>query len=141
MASWGLGWNPRYKSIPIQTLLVEKCGAQAVAVAKALCQPSEFLQKCASGREGSAAFSKGGDIPGRRHDGGDCGIIRGMSIRQSDNIVHDRAAFAPFIVSQDGELAVKAMRGIADIEAGRCAPVAEVRERLLSRYEQTRACV
>jgi len=64
-----------------------------------------------------------------------------MSIRQSDSIVHDRAAFAPFIVSQDGELAVKAMRGIADIEAGRCAPVAEVRERLLSRYEQTRACV
>ena len=29
--------------------------------------------------------------------------------------------------------------GIADIEAGRCAPVAEVRERLLSRYEPSRA--
>ena len=65
-----------------------------------------------------------------------------MSIRQSeDSIGHDRATFAPFLVSQDGELVIKAMRGIADIEAGRCTPVAEVRERLLSRYEQTRACV
>ena len=62
------------------------------------------------------------------------GIIRRMTARQSDSIEHERTAFAPFLVSQDGELAVKAMRGIADIEAGRCASVADVSERLLSRY-------
>lgn len=41
----------------------------------------------------------------------------------------------------DVELTIKAVRGIADVDAGRCAPVSEVRARVLSRYEPTRACV
>ena len=45
-----------------------------------------------------------------------------------------RPSFSQFLVSPDEELAIKAMRGIADIDAGRCAPVHEVRERILSRY-------
>ena len=45
------------------------------------------------------------------------------------------------LTSQDVDLAVKAMRGIADIEAGRCAPVGDVRARVLSRYTSARACV
>ena len=67
--------------------------------------------------------------------------IPGM--KDATTVKHDnrRSALPPFFASQDGELAIKAMRGIADIEAGRCAPVAEVRERLLSRYEPSRACV
>ena len=32
-------------------------------VTEPICQPSEFPPKRASGREGSAAFPKGGDIP------------------------------------------------------------------------------
>ena len=40
---------------------------------------------------------------------------------------------------QDMDLVVSAMKGIADVEAGRCAPVAEVRTRVLSRYEPAMA--
>ena len=43
--------------------------------------------------------------------------------------------------SGDMELTMKAVRGIADAEAGRCSPVAEVRARVMSRYEQSRACM
>ena len=52
-----------------------------------------------------------------------------------------RTPSAPRFSPQDVELTFKAMRGIADIEAGRSAPVANVRDRVLSRYEPTRACV
>jgi len=55
-----------------------------------------------------------------------------------------RAAHAPSVPcldAQDMELTVKTVRGIADINAGRCAPIAEVRARILSRYEPSRACV
>ena len=51
------------------------------------------------------------------------------------------APSAPCLAPQDMELTMKAMRGITDVEAGRCAPVAEVRARVLSRYEPARACV
>ena len=65
------------------------------------------------------------------------------NMTDATTVKHDnkRSSLSPFFASQDGELAIKAMRGIADIEAARCAPVAEVRERLLSRYEPSRACV
>ena len=48
---------------------------------------------------------------------------------------------APSLSLHDMDLTLKAVRGIADIEAGRCAPVAEVRARVLSRYEPSGACV
>jgi len=52
-----------------------------------------------------------------------------------------RTPSAPRFSTQDVELTFKAMRGIADIEAGRSAPVADVRARVLSRYEPSRVCV
>lgn len=45
------------------------------------------------------------------------------------------------LAPSDVELTIKAVRGIADVEAGRCAPVSEVRARVLSRYEPSRASV
>ena len=45
------------------------------------------------------------------------------------------------VAPPDIELTIKAIRGIADVEAGRCATVEVVRTRLLSRYEPKRACV
>lgn len=44
-------------------------------------------------------------------------------------------------VLQDMDLVMRAVKGIADVEVGRSAPVAEVRARVLSRYESARACV
>ena len=68
-----------------------------------------------------------------------CGIICGMIVESSisGNITPEQPHLSP----QDVELAVKAMRGISDIEAGRCATVADVRARVLSRYAPARACV
>ena len=65
-----------------------------------------------------------------------CGIIRGMIVKPTSNHEHAaQAALAP----HDVELAIKAVHGIADISAGRCAPLAEVRARVLARYEPTKA--
>ena len=38
------------------------------------------------------------------------------------------------IISEDEEAMVKALRGMADVKAGRVSSVSEVRERLMSRY-------
>ena len=65
-----------------------------------------------------------------------CGIIRDMIIKSPSKHEHAaQAALAP----HDVELAIKAVHGIADISAGRCAPLAEVRARVLARYEPTKA--
>ena len=40
----------------------------------------------------------------------------------------------PYLAPQDVEMTLKAIRGIADVTAGRCAPIEEVRARVLSRY-------
>lgn len=38
------------------------------------------------------------------------------------------------IISEDEEAMVKALRGMADVKAGRVSPASEVRDRLMSRY-------
>ena len=38
------------------------------------------------------------------------------------------------IISEDEESMVKALRGMADVKAGRVSSASEVRERLMSRY-------
>ena len=50
-----------------------------------------------------------------------------------------RAANAASLSASDLELTIKTVRGIADIAAGRFAPVATVRARVLSRYAGKRA--
>ena len=57
----------------------------------------------------------------------------GMTTAQSDTAV--RAPSTPCLSPQNVELTIKAVRGIADVEAGRCAPVAEVRARIISRTD------
>lgn len=68
-----------------------------------------------------------------------CGIICVMIVESSisGNVTPEQPHLSP----QDVELAVKAMRGISDIEAGRCATVADVRARVLSRYAPAMAFV
>ena len=68
-----------------------------------------------------------------------CGIIRAMKIESPSTATRNPSA--PRMSLQDAELTIKAMRGIADIEAGHSASVADVRARVLSRYEPSRACV
>ena len=38
------------------------------------------------------------------------------------------------IISEDEEAMVKALRGMADVKAGRVSPASEVRDRQMSRY-------
>ena len=86
----------------------------------------------------SAVTRQWGTLIFKRNDA-ICGIIYGMIVESSisGNITPEQPHLSP----QDVELAVKAMRGISDIEAGRCATVADVRARVLSRYAPARACV
>ena len=42
--------------------------------------------------------------------------------------------FVSCIISEDEEAMVKALRGMADVKAGRVSPASEVRDRLMSRY-------
>jgi predicted transcriptional regulator len=51
----------------------------------------------------------------------------------------NRVQSAPALQQNDVELAIKAIRGLADIAAGRCAPLEEVRSRVLSRYTPSMA--
>ena len=69
-----------------------------------------------------------------------CGIIRAMRI-EAQQATATRQPASAHLAPSDVELTIKAVRGIADVEAGRCAPVADVRARILSRYEPSRVCV
>ena len=70
-----------------------------------------------------------------------CDIICGMNIEMPIKANVVRRSLPSHPVSQDVELVMNAMRGIADMEAGRCDSVAEVRARVLSRYQAARVCV
>lgn len=66
--------------------------------------------------------------------------MHGMSIDVKSEIAAHSVSTSRF-ETQDMELTMKAVRGIADVEVGRCDSVAEVRSRVLSRYKPSRICV
>ena len=68
-----------------------------------------------------------------------CGIIHGMRSNAHTRERKTRGQSAPALQQNDVELAIKAIRGLADVAAGRCAPLEEVRARVLSRYSPAMA--
>ena len=68
-----------------------------------------------------------------------CGIIPNMKAKVPVSKAAHRTKSAPSLSAHDLDLTIKTVRGIADIAAGRFAPVATVRARVLSRYADKRA--
>ena len=72
---------------------------------------------------------------------GNGGILCGMRTNANTAAGAGQDSSTARIAPPDMELTMKAIRGIADVDAGRCATVETVRTRLLSRYEPKRVCV
>jgi hypothetical protein len=59
--------------------------------------------------------------------------MRGVNFHYRSNCT-DGDSLVSCIISEDEEAMVKALRGMADVKAGRVSPASEVRDRLMSRW-------